>query len=209
MMHAGHALGSAVMTLGIGVAVDAAAQRAGFATPIPPADVVLAAVIGIPFASGPDIDNRGLIKDLFGHRYGVHWFGWPLIFMVGMTAVVLALTARTGAPALPPFWAYGPPLAWLWHIWPADWAFGKRGRDIPKGIPRWPTRHSPRHGLGLRVTAKNTRMRKAVFGRREHSALEWITTATLVPILVWEVIMLQNITVLAGQNIFPTGLVGK
>lgn len=138
---------------------------------------VITALVAATFSAGklsPDCDNSGWIKETFGHRHGVHWFGWPLLAM----CAVAYLTGS--APLSVAFVLYGPALGWLFHIWPADWLFGKRGRHIPRGIPLLPYRGSPRTGLNLRVTANNERgggwLAAKLFGRRKHSLLEFYAT---------------------------------
>lgn len=184
MMGIGHALGAPVMVLGLGLAVDWTGRATGVT--IPPAQVAVAAALAVPFAFGrlsPDADQRKPVKKLVGgHRQTLHWWGWPV---AAIAAIMLGWPLLLGGWA--PFWAYGPALGWLSHIWPWDWIFGKGGRNIPRGIPRWPVKGSPRHGLGLRVSPQRSRVEQALIGsRRQHAILEWIVTASFLPVLWWE-----------------------
>lgn len=171
MMAPGHAVGAAVFVLGLGLVQIETARSTGAFAPLEPGAVVATAALAVPFSFGrlsPDVDKRKPFEELLGHRYATHWWGWPV--------AIIAVLAANGAP-LP---AFGPPLGWLSHIWPLDWLFGKGGPSIKKGIPRWPWRSSPRHGVGLRVSAKRSRFERWLIGyRRRHSVLEWIFTVIL------------------------------
>lgn len=181
-MGPGHMLGAAAFTLGLGLAQIHLAEATGQFGPLGVGEVVAAAALAVPFSAGrfsPDADNRGRLKRMFGHRRALHWWGWPV--------VVLAALVAAGAP----FVALGPALGWLSHIWPFDYLFGKGGRSIPKGIPRWPWRGSPRHGLGLRVSADRSWIERLLIGdRRKHSALEWIFTGVLFAVVAGELWLL-------------------
>ena len=96
--------------------------------------------------------------------------------------------AMAGAPLA----AYGPVIGWASHLVPADLIFGKGGQHIPRGLPTAPfgvlrlrkpksrRKRSERWGVGLRVSADNTRLSLALVGRREHSVLELAATVLLV-----------------------------
>lgn len=181
MMGPGHRIGAAVVVLGAGMAQVEIAHRTGRFEPLPVEQVLAAAALAVPFSAGrfsPDADNRGMFKQWFGHRGAVHWWGWP----VG----VLALVAALGLP-----WpCYGPPLGWLSHLFPFDFLFGKGGRSIPRGIPLWPWRGSRRLGLGLRVSAKQSAIERAMGGGRTHSFAELVFTGMLAVMLVMELYLL-------------------
>ena len=181
MMAAGHLAGAGALVLGLGLAQIAVSDRTGLGDPMLPGEILIAALLALPFSAGPLSPDADLPKGRLGwlgHRRGAHWIGWPLL-------VIFAL-AWAGAP----FVAYGPALGWLSHLWPCDWMFGKGGPNIPKGIPRWPWRGSPRHGLGLRTTANNGRISRALVGTREHAVLELAATFALTGICALEVWLL-------------------
>lgn len=168
MMGPGHMIGAGVVSLGAGLVQIEFARRTGQVEPLPLGEVVACALLAVPFSAGrfsPDADQRGRLRRWFGHRRAVHWWGWPVAVMV-----VLAVVAA-------PWPCYGPAIGWLSHLWPFDWLFGKGGRSIPKGIPRWPWRGSPRHGVGLRVTGRWT----------SHSVAESAFTVVLAVALAAEV----------------------
>jgi len=184
MLLPGHMLAAPAFVMGLGLGVNAVGSLVGHPALLNPGEVVAAAVLSIPFSAGP-LSPDG-IERLFGldHRYGVHWYGYPLL--------VIAILLWFGAPLV----ALGPVLGWLSHIWPADWLFGKGGRDVPRGIPAWPIRplgrdrrgnrpRGKRYGVDLRVTA-NTRGWRRIFGKREHSVLEYVATFALLPILAFQ-----------------------
>jgi hypothetical protein len=183
MMGPGHRIGAATVVVGIGLAQIELAPRTGWA-PLSVAEVTAAALLAVPFSAGrfsPDADNRGLLKRLFGHRHTLHWWGWPV--------AVLALVAALGLP-----WpCYGPALGWLSHLFPFDFLFGKGGRSIPKGIPRWPWRGCKRLGLGLRVSAKRSAIERAAGSRRRHSLAESAFTVVLAVALVGELYLLAKL----------------
>lgn len=139
MLAGGHMAVAATVTLATAEALAAAGH------PVSPGQVLAATALAMACSRGklsPDADQSWLA--MFGHRYAVHWWGWPVAAAVALLAV--------GAP----FVAFGPVLGWGSHIWPADWLFGGQNnrRGIPKGIPRWPWKGSPRHGTGWSVTRK-------------------------------------------------------
>lgn len=188
MLDAGHRVTAVSMTL----AVAQVGHATGFYD-IPREMAIITALVASLFSAGkwsPDCDNRGWIKEIFGHRYGIHWYGWPLIAM----AAIAYLTGA--APLAATFVLYGPALGWLSHIWPADWLFGKRGRHIPRGIPVWPWRSSPRWGLNLRVTANNERgggwFAAKLFGRRKHSVLEFYATLGIAAVAFGQAFMVTS-----------------
>ena len=171
MMGPGHMAGAAVVTMGAGLALIHTGR------PVSSGEVLVATALAVPFSAGslsPDADLPGRWLGWLGHRRGAHWLGWPLLVIVAL--------ASNGAP----FMAYGPALGWLSHIWPCDWVFGKGGQHVPMGIPRWPWRGSPRHGLGLRTTAANGTVSRALVGNRSHSALELVATGGLVLVALVE-----------------------
>jgi hypothetical protein len=148
MMGTGHRLVAASVTLAAGTWLD-----------VQPVPALVAAALAVPFSAGrwsPDADHTWLA--LCGHRRAVHGWWWPAL--AGW--LVWHFSAGTA-----PFIVYGPILGWASHLFPADWVFGKGGRDIPKGLPVLP--FLPwRTGLGLRVTGKT---------RGSHSILESLATA--------------------------------
>lgn len=180
MMGPGHMVGAAAFTLGIGIVQIETARRTGLYAPLSVAEVTAAAVLAVPFSAGqlsPDADQTWLKR--FGHRRGVHWWGWPVAVIVGLLAA--------GAP----FPVLGPALGWLSHLWPYDWLYGKGGRSIPKGIPRWPWRNSPRHGIGLRVTARRSWLERRLIGtKRRHAVGEWVFTGVLFAVVLVELAVL-------------------
>jgi hypothetical protein len=113
-----------------------------------------------PFS--PDADNRRPLNRWFGHRQSLHWWGWPLL-----AALILAALSA-------PVAAYGPVIGWASHIVPADWAFGRGGQHVPRGIPLWPWRGSRRLGLGLPVTGPFD----------GHSLIEGAATVALIGVLL-------------------------
>ena len=175
MMATGHMVGAMAFTLGLGLVQIKVAQWTGVVAPVETGAVMAAAGLSVPFSAGklsPDVDQTPWIRRRFGHRMSLHWWGWPMIPIVALVAV--------GAP----FAFFGPFLGWLSHIWPFDWLFGKGGRHVPRGIPRWPWRSSPRHGVGLRVTARRSRVERwAIGSRRRHSVLEWAFTVVLLVVV--------------------------
>jgi hypothetical protein len=186
MMAPGHAIGSAAFVLGLGLAEIHLGPSVGLSA-LPTGQVVAMAGAAVPFSFGrlsPDVDQRQPFRRWFGHRYAVHWWGWPVAVMAGLAVL--------GAPLI----AFGPPLGWLSHIWPFDWLFGKGGQSVKRGIPRWPWRSSPRHGVGWRVSANQSWLERLAIGeRRRHSVGEWIFTAILLAVVLAELYALGSLPV--------------
>jgi hypothetical protein len=170
-------IGAAAFTFGLGLVQIEVARRTGQFDPLPLGQVAACAALAVPFSAGrfsPDADNRGWLKRRLGHRRALHWWGWPVAVLVGVAVAGL------------PWPCFGPALGWFSHLWPFDYLFGKGGRSIPKGIPRWPWRGSPRHGLGLRVSAKQSAVERLAGSRRTHSFAESAFTVVLALVLMAE-----------------------
>lgn len=181
-MRQGHHAAAPAFVLGLAVAADWTARAsASYGHPLwhatQPLQVVIAAALAVPFSAGrlsPDADQTWLSH--LGHRRGAHWWGWPVLTIL---AVELVWRATVGGHA--PLALHGPALGVLSHL-AADFWFGKGGRSIPRGIPLTPFRHSPRIGMGVRVSAKRSGLERALIGsRRRHSILEWVATCALIP----------------------------
>lgn len=165
-MGPGHRLLAANVAMGLGLVL-----------PVTPAEVAVATVGAVVFSAGrtsPDLDNRPAVRAILGHRETLHWWGWPVLASAGLAYLGLGYA----------FW--GPVVGWSTHLIPGDWAFGKGGRSIPKGIPMWPWRGSRRLGLGLRVTGRERRWGRKKGQRRDHSALELTATILLAPLAVYQ-----------------------
>jgi len=165
MMRLGHHGVAAAVALGVPLALG----HLGIAR-IAPEQALAAAVLAQPFSAGrlsPDADHTWLRA--FGHRYGVHGWWWP-----ALAAVLLLQTPAAGIYA-----AWGPIIGWGSHLFPADWAFGKGGRSVPRGIPLVPfagRRKWNRLGLGVKVTGQDG---------EGHSLAEWAGTWTAWGLTFW------------------------
>ena len=172
MMAAGHQATAANMALAL--------ATVGLVTPGQAAALGVGALVTAAGPFSPDADNRKPLRRWLEHRETLHGWGWPVLAGVAL--------AMAGAPLA----AYGPVIGWASHLVPADLIFGKGGQHIPRGLPTAPfgvlrlrkpksrRKRSERWGVGLRVSADNTRLSLALVGRREHSVLELAATVLLV-----------------------------
>lgn len=174
MMRFGHH----VVAASVALALPAVLNRFGLAH-ISSESALSAAVLSQPFSAGrfsPDADQTWLKRA--GHRRGVHGWWWP----------ALAALCMIGTPLAGLYWAWGPIIGWTSHLFPADWAFGKGGRSIPKGIPILPC-YSGRTGLGWRVCRQPGAWNKIFTPRRRggHALGELLASLALCPVLAWQV----------------------